>query len=224
LHFLSFESLTRSPERGVVNRRVRYGECADVDWLLNHFTISCAVSATSLDPELAPQTPIPETLVAFAEPLSQKVEVLGKKVELRGSLGPFATLIALAPLPLTSEEVNHVALAMKERVQITTLTGPDANEGAFFDRAPQAGYVHFAVHSLVDDQMPEYSTLVLSPDERSDGFLQTFEILKSRLNSRLVTLSGCETALGRLYKGEGLLGLSHPFFWAPFTLNVTSGP
>jgi len=69
-------------------------------------------------------------------------------------------------------------------------------------------------HSLIYQEQPYYSALVLAPDQHSDGLLQTFEIVNTRLHSHLVTLSGCETALGKLKKGEGMLGLQRAFLQA----------
>jgi len=44
--------------------------------------------------------------------------------------------------------------------------------------------------------------------------LQAYEIYNTPLNSRLVTLSGCETALGKLKRGEGPLSLQRAFLQA----------
>jgi CHAT domain-containing protein len=57
--------------------------------------------------------------------------------------------------------------------------------------------------------------VVLAADEGgrgANGLLQAWEIIDHlRLDSRLVTLSGCETGLGRELAGEGLLGLTRAF-------------
>src|SRR5262249_4616144 len=70
----------------------------------------------------------------------------------------------------------------------------------------------------VDDRFPMHSGLALSlPDSPAgeDGLLQAWEVLEEmRLDSDLVVLSGCETGLGRLHGGEGLLGLTRAFFFA----------
>jgi CHAT domain-containing protein len=70
------------------------------------------------------------------------------------------------------------------------------------------------VHSLINERQPYYSALLLSPDAESDGLLQTYEIMNMQLSARLVTLSSCETALGKLYKGEGLMDLRRAFLAA----------
>ena len=54
-------------------------------------------------------------------------------------------------------------------------------------------------------------------DERGqpqDGFLRAHEVYNLKLGADLVVLSGCQTALGKEAKGEGLLGLTRGFMYA----------
>jgi CHAT domain-containing protein len=78
--------------------------------------------------------------------------------------------------------------------------------------------LHFATHSLLDDERPELSGIVLSlvdrAGRRQDGFLRLFDIYNLRLNADLVVLSACRTALGAEIRGEGLIGLTRGFFYA----------
>ena len=60
---------------------------------------------------------------------------------------------------------------------------------------------------------------VLLPEEkakgRDNGLLQAWEVFeKVRVNADLVTLSACQTALGREVSGEGLMGFSQAFQYA----------
>jgi CHAT domain-containing protein len=50
---------------------------------------------------------------------------------------------------------------------------------------------------------------------RDNGLLQAWEIFENvRLSAHLVTLSACDTALGKEMGGEGLLGLTRAFQFA----------
>jgi CHAT domain-containing protein len=78
--------------------------------------------------------------------------------------------------------------------------------------------LHFATHSLLDDERPELSGIVLSlvdsAGRRQNGFLRLYDIYNLRLNADLVVLSACRTALGHEIKGEGLIGLTRGFYYA----------
>ena len=77
-------------------------------------------------------------------------------------------------------------------------------------------YIHFATHGLVNSQYPELSGLLLAQNKASveDGILYTGEIYGLDLKADLVTLSACETALGKRVEGEGLRGLTTSFLFA----------
>lgn len=78
--------------------------------------------------------------------------------------------------------------------------------------------LHFATHGLLDTVHPEASGLVLSLYDQNgktrDGFLTLNQIYNLDLNSDLVVLSACQTALGKEVRGEGLIGLTRGFMYA----------
>jgi CHAT domain-containing protein len=78
--------------------------------------------------------------------------------------------------------------------------------------------VHFATHSVLNNERPELSGVVLSLVDRSgrprDGFLRLYDIYNLRLAADLVVLSACQTALGGEIHGEGLIGLTRGFLYA----------
>jgi CHAT domain-containing protein len=56
--------------------------------------------------------------------------------------------------------------------------------------------------------------LALDKNPAEDGFLQMSEIYNLKLNAELVTLSACQTAQGKLVRGEGLVSLGRAFLYA----------
>jgi len=88
--------------------------------------------------------------------------------------------------------------------------------------------LHFATHALADAEDADASTLVLSQvdlpdalavlesgDRLLDGLVTSAEIVDEwNLDADLVTLSTCNSALGREVGGEGFVGFAHAFLRA----------
>jgi CHAT domain-containing protein len=79
-------------------------------------------------------------------------------------------------------------------------------------------YVHLATHGLVDTEKPELSGVVLSlvneQGEPRDGLLLSHELYNLNLNAELVTISACQSGLGKQVKGEGIVGLTRGLMYA----------
>jgi len=81
--------------------------------------------------------------------------------------------------------------------------------------APTAAIIHMACHGIINEEHPTLSGLVLSKDGNDNGFLSVKDVLNlPPLKSRLVVLSACQTGLGKLVRGEGMVGLTRAFMYA----------
>ncbi|WP_115374526.1 CHAT domain-containing protein [Adhaeribacter pallidiroseus] len=124
----------------------------------------------------------------------------------------------VSPLLASKREVETIAQLFRQR--------QNAAKVYLYDQAREeqlkAGdithynYLHLATHGFVNESYPELSGLILAQDSTSkeDGILYMGEIYNLRLNADLVTLSACETGLGKLANGEGVIGLTRALMYA----------
>ena len=131
-------------------------------------------------------------------------------------------------LPGTRYEVQSLArLFQSDDRPNRVLLGTDASEPEL-DRMASSGelgrfgFIHLATHGVIDEDVPARSAVILTqtglPDPLEqvlhqkpvfDGRLLVREIQRGwELKAELVTLSACETALGRDAGGEGFVGFT----------------
>lgn len=83
------------------------------------------------------------------------------------------------------------------------------------------GILHFACHGYFDSDLSEMSSVLfsevsekLSDISSEDGYLTVGEASTLNLSAQIVCLSACQTGLGQIQKGEGMIGLSRAFMVA----------
>ncbi|MFQ6093369.1 MAG: CHAT domain-containing protein [bacterium] len=202
LHNLPFGALVTEIEPREPKTDLFFARYENARYLIEKYSISYTPSASVLDPILRKpryESGIKGRLLAFGNP----------------NLGPSDLEGAFEPLPETGREVNIVSEVFGPS-GCEVFSGRDAREGLFKEKAGQFRYLHLATHSVLEDTDPLYSKIVfaLDDDPEEDGFLEAYEIFDLRLNAHLVVLSSCETGLGRLSAGEGLIGLVRAFMYA----------
>lgn len=119
----------------------------------------------------------------------------------------------LNELPGTEKEVNTIASLFGNNSYVAKFQ--EANETSIkISNLSRYDYVHFATHGIVDESEPELSRIFLNPGSQDDGNLFSGEIFNLHLQAELVALSACQTGLGKLSKGEGVIGLSRALTYA----------
>ncbi len=94
------------------------------------------------------------------------------------------------------------------------LQGPRLTLKAFLEGAAHADIIHIAGHAIADDLFPSRSRLLLDPGS-PEPWLDINHILSIKIErGALVVLGACETAAGRVFRGEGSVSLARAFLQA----------
>jgi tetratricopeptide (TPR) repeat protein len=133
-----------------------------------------------------------------------------------------------SPLPGTRREVEAIARLFKSdgrpacALLETNASEPELDRLASSGELNRFAFIHLATHGVIDEAIPQRSAVILTqiglPDPIDqvlnhkpvyDGRLLVREIQRGwDLKAELVTLSACETALGRESGGEGFVGFT----------------
>jgi CHAT domain-containing protein len=89
-----------------------------------------------------------------------------------------------------------------------------ASKDAFMQWAPAAHFIHVASHGEFDSANPLSSALLLAAPTREQGRLTVSDLYQLGLNAEIVTLSACETGLGRVASGDDVVSLTRGFLYA----------
>lgn len=148
---------------------------------------------------------------------------------------------------IVGDPIKNLPAAEKEARKISNLyvhskllIGDEISEKIVVNSLSEGfNIIHFATHAIINENSPLFSHLVLEgqPDSAKesaendsstdtknyDGLLMTHEVFNLNLsNVSLVNLSACKTAGGRLFRGEGVVGMTRAFVKAGASSMITS--
>lgn len=97
------------------------------------------------------------------------------------------------------------------------LIGEAADKAAFNTQGENYRVLHLATHACPDLEEP-----MLSRIHFTDDYLLNYDLMNLNLDADLVVLSACNTGVGKIIPGEGVMSLSKGFIWAGTPSTVLS--
>lgn len=171
-------------------------------YFIREHVISYTYSATLLK-EMSEQehAPVTNTYLGFAPSFGESAAsvIRGKRY-------------ALSPLAHNKTEVENISTLLGGKMY----HGKDAIEHNFKSVASDYQIIHFATHGMANSNDPDYSLLAFTEiaDGQENEFLYVSDLYNMELNADMVILSACETALGKNFRGEGIMSMARGFSYA----------
>jgi CHAT domain-containing protein/tetratricopeptide (TPR) repeat protein len=131
----------------------------------------------------------------------------------REVLGGANARLTLVRLESSAREAAQIRdLLGAENVDL--LEGEEATREAVLTRdLSRYRFIHIASHGRIDSEIPQLSALILGTRDGhgpvKDPYLRAADLLTRTFHAQAVVLSACDTALGKEYGSEGLVGLRY---------------
>ncbi len=118
----------------------------------------------------------------------------------------------LTPLRFNTKEVAY----LYDQLGGDTMSGKKAVLPRFLEEAAGYQVVHLSTHGKANDREGDFSYLAFSEikDSVENEKLYVRDLYTMDLNADMVVLSACETGLGELKRGEGIIGMTRGFTYA----------
>ncbi|HKJ45112.1 MAG TPA: CHAT domain-containing tetratricopeptide repeat protein [Balneolales bacterium] len=220
LGYLPFEALLTKP--APKSNNTDYALYRNLSYLIFKHTISYAYSTTLLS-ELSNRSTVHDNrqFLGMAPVFDNNNDKAIQDYTIRGD-----SLNHLLPLDASADEITDIYNLFEKNRGFFSWFSYNDSKIYLRDKATVSvlksqlvshyKYIHLATHAFIDEQNPEMSGIILahSKNTNDDGILNAAEIYNLDLNARLVVLSACETAMGKVVKGEGIIGLTRSFIYA----------
>lgn len=100
--------------------------------------------------------------------------------------------------------------------QTEAYLGANATMNNFIAEASNANTIHLATHASANDEFPDFSYLAFTKeaDSSASNILYIKDLYNANLSAEMIVLSACQTGIGKLQAGQGMMSLSKGFYYA----------
>lgn len=219
LHTIPFEALTANTTGS--------SDLSQLDYMIKEFAFSYHYSANLWLSSASRNTNGSEkSFIGFAPVFGENA---AEGYVLEHKIGGNLRSDALDPghivtnLPASEDEVQAIIrLFHSQQKKAAGYFHSKASEANFKQiNARNYNLIHIATHSLDEDNPGQLPGLVFSPPpieenmfDKEDGILYSGEIYNLSMDAQLIVLSSCESGVGKLVKGEGMMALNRGFFYS----------
>ncbi len=182
---------------------------AENQYLADHYTVSHAISISTLKEmrKLKSVRGATRGVLAFgnatlSDELTDQLKTTYKDLE-------------LGQIPDQSEEIENLK-TIHGKTGVRFYTGPAATKERAKAEANSYGLVRFATPTILDQSVPLYSFVVLSPNPRvpDDGLMRLWEVLNLNSKAKLVVFPFAEFAQTNSRSANALIAMSWSWFVA----------
>ena len=110
-----------------------------------------------------------------------------------------------------------LAQKLKREYRNNAFTGIDATESNIKSNLYKGNVLYFGTHAITNAKDPLRSKLVLAKEigsQNEDGYLHAYEMYGLELDADLAVLNACESGIGNLKEGEGMISLAYSLNFA----------
>ncbi|MCD4745642.1 MAG: CHAT domain-containing protein [Bacteroidales bacterium] len=119
--------------------------------------------------------------------------------------------LKLSKLPSSRQEVESI----KKLIGGKIYEGIQATRQNFLQEVKDYKILHIATHGFVDDKKPLESCLFFYPEASPNAnVLKIYDLFNLNFGSEMAVLSACNTGIGKLENGEGIMSLARGFSYA----------
>jgi len=224
LYYIPFESLpTQLYSRGTA-------DFSTASYIISHHEVTYSYSA-AFDMKLREQSEgtlsTPQSFIGFAPVFKDSVKngdfFANRSFAERSGMSDVRSITldgkTFNELKYSDEEITSIGKTFRQHaLSAASYLNEAATEENFKTYAPLYDIVHVATHGFINEKDPKFSAVVFSQPKSAadaeDGILHLHETFNMNLKAKLVVLSSCESGIGTLVDGEGMIALSRGLFYA----------